>query len=78
MLQDNYTQDLPIFKGANVEYLRKNEKGDGYEALIGMPVKEHLIFYTSDIFRTFRYKLALQKSLHGHGEHLQGFHHSCF
>ena len=23
MLQDNYTQDLPIFKGANVEYLRK-------------------------------------------------------
>lgn len=41
MLQDNYTQHLPIFEGAKVEYLRKNEKGDGYEALIYMPVKEH-------------------------------------
>ena len=41
MLQNNYTQDLPIFKGANVEYLRKNKKGDGYEAFICMPVKEH-------------------------------------
>ena len=41
MLQDNYTQDLPLFKGVTVKYFRENEEKEGYEAFIEMPVKEH-------------------------------------
>lgn len=41
MLQDNYTQDLPIFKGVTVKYFRENEQKEGFEAFIEMPVKEH-------------------------------------
>lgn len=41
MLQDNYTQDLPLFKGVTVKYFRENEQKEGYEAFIEMPVKEH-------------------------------------
>ena len=42
MLQDNYTQDLPLFKGVNVKYFRENEENNGnLEAFIEMPVKEH-------------------------------------
>lgn len=42
MLQDNYTQSLPLFKGVNVKYFRENEENNGnLEAFIEMPVKEH-------------------------------------
>ena len=41
MLQDNYTQDLPIFKGVTVKYFRENEENGNLEAFIEMPVKEH-------------------------------------
>lgn len=41
MLQDNYTQDLPLFKGVTVKYFRENEQKEGFEAFIEMPVKEH-------------------------------------
>lgn len=41
MLQDNYTQDLPLFKGLTVKYFRENEQKEGFEAFIEMPVKEH-------------------------------------
>ncbi len=41
MLQDNYTQDLPIFKGVTVKYFRESEDNNSYEAFIEMPVKEH-------------------------------------
>lgn len=41
MLQDNYTQDLPIFKGLTVKYFRENEENGNLEAFIEMPVKEH-------------------------------------
>lgn len=41
MLQDNYTQDLPLFKGLTVKYFRENEENGNLEAFIEMPVKEH-------------------------------------
>lgn len=41
MLQDNYTQDLPLFKGLTVKYFRESEQKEGFEAFIEMPVKEH-------------------------------------
>lgn len=41
MLQDNYTQDSPLFKGVNVKYFRENEENGNLEAFIEMPVKEH-------------------------------------
>lgn len=41
MLQNNYTQDLPIFKGVTVKYFRENEENGNLEAFIEMPVKEH-------------------------------------
>lgn len=41
MLQDNYTQNLPLFKGLTVKYFRENEQKEGFEAFIEMPVKEH-------------------------------------
>lgn len=41
MFQDNYTQDLPIFKGVTVKYFRENEENGNLEAFIEMPVKEH-------------------------------------
>lgn len=41
MLQDNYTQDLPIFKGVSIKYFRENEESGNLEAFIEMPVKEH-------------------------------------
>ena len=41
MLQDNYTQDLPLFKGVTVKYFRESEDNNSYEAFIEMPVKEH-------------------------------------
>lgn len=41
MLQDNYTQDLPLFKGVTVKYFRENEENGNLEAFIEMPVKEH-------------------------------------
>ncbi len=41
MLQDNYTQDLPIFKGVTVKYFRENEENGNLEAFIEMTVKEH-------------------------------------
>lgn len=41
MLQDNYTQDLPLFKGVTVKYFRENEESGNLEAFIEMPVKEH-------------------------------------
>lgn len=41
MLQDNYTQDLPIFKGVTVKYFRESEENGNLEAFIEMPVKEH-------------------------------------
>ena len=41
MLQDNYTQDLPIFKGVTVKYFRESEESGNLEAFIEMPVKEH-------------------------------------
>lgn len=40
MLQDNYTQSLPIFKGVTVKYFRENEENSNLEAY-EMPVKEH-------------------------------------
>ncbi len=41
MLQDNYTQDLPLFKGVTVKYFRESEESGNLEAFIEMPVKEH-------------------------------------
>lgn len=41
MLQDNYTQDLPLFKGVTVKYFRENEENGNLEVFIEMPVKEH-------------------------------------
>lgn len=41
MLQDNYTQSLPLFKGVSVKYFRENEENGNLEAFIEMPVKEH-------------------------------------
>lgn len=41
MLQDNYTQDSPLFKGVNVKYFRENEENGNLEAFIEMPVKGH-------------------------------------
>lgn len=41
MLQDNYTQDLPLFKGGTVKYFRENEENGNLEVFIEMPVKEH-------------------------------------
>ena len=41
MLQDNYTQDLPLFKGVSIKYFRENEESGNLEAFIEMPVKEH-------------------------------------
>lgn len=41
MLQDNYTQDLPLFKGVSIKYFRENEENSNLEAFIEMPVKEH-------------------------------------
>ena len=41
MLQDNYTQDSPLFKGVNVKYFRENEENGNLEAFIEMPAKEH-------------------------------------
>ena len=33
MLQDNYTQDLPIFKGVTVKYFRENEENGNLSKL---------------------------------------------
>lgn len=41
MLQNNYTQELPLFKGVNVKYFRENNETGNYEAFVEMPVKEH-------------------------------------
>lgn len=41
MLQDNYTQSLPFFKGVSVKYFRENEENGNLEAFIEMPIKEH-------------------------------------
>lgn len=41
MLQDNYTQDLPLFKGVTVKYFRENEENGNLEVFIEMPAKEH-------------------------------------
>lgn len=41
MLQDNYTQSLPLFKGVSVKYFRENEENGNLEAFIEMPVKAH-------------------------------------
>lgn len=41
MLQDNYTQDLPLFKGVSIKYFRENEENGNLEVFIEMPVKEH-------------------------------------
>lgn len=41
MLQDNYTQSLPLFKGVSVKYFRENEENGNLEAFIEMPIKEH-------------------------------------
>ena len=41
MLHNNYTQNIPFFKGLNTKYFEEDESTGGYKAFIEMPVKEH-------------------------------------
>lgn len=64
MLQDNYTQDLPIFKGVTVKYFRESEDNNSYEAFIEMPVKEHHCPYCGYITTYIKdYRLQKVKDL---------------
>ena len=68
MLQDNYTQDLPLFKGVTVKYFRENEQKEGYEAFIEMPVKEHCCHhcgYTTTYIKDYRLQKVKDLSLAG-------------
>ena len=68
MLQDNYTQDLPLFKGVTVKYFRENEEKEGYEAFIEMPVKEHCCphcGYTTTYIKDYRLQKVKDLSLAG-------------
>ena len=68
MLQDNYTQDLPLFKGVTVKYFRENEQKEGYEAFIEMPVKEHCCphcGYTTTYIKDYRLQKVKDLSLAG-------------
>ena len=68
MLQDNYTQDLPIFKGVTVKYFRESEDNNSYEAFIEMPVKEHHCphcGYTTTYIKDYRLQKVKDLSLAG-------------
>lgn len=68
MLQDNYTQDLPIFKGVTVKYFRESEDNNSYEAFIKMPVKEHHCphcGYTTTYIKDYRLQKVKDLSLAG-------------
>ena len=68
MLQDNYTQDLPIFKGVTVKYFRESEDNNSYEAFIEMPVKEHRCHhcgYTTTYIKDYRLQKVKDLSLAG-------------
>ena len=68
MLQDNYTQDLPIFKGVTVKYFRESEDNNSYEAFIEMPVKEHRCphcGYTTTYIKDYRLHKVKDLSLAG-------------
>lgn len=41
MLHNNYTQNIPFFKGLNTKYFEEDESTEGYKAFIEMPVKKH-------------------------------------
>ncbi len=41
MLQDNYTQSIPFFKGVITKYFEEDESTGSYKAFIEMPVNEH-------------------------------------
>lgn len=41
MLHNDYTQNIPFFKGLNTKYFEEDESTGGYKAFIEMPVKEH-------------------------------------
>lgn len=68
MLQDNYTQDLPLFKGVSVKYFRENEENGNLEAFIEMPVKEHRCphcGYTTTYIKDYRLQKVKDLSLVG-------------
>lgn len=68
MLQDNYTQDLPLFKGVSIKYFRENEENGNLEAFIEMPVKEHRCphcGYTSTYIKDYRLQKVKDLSLVG-------------
>lgn len=68
MLQDNYTQDLPLFKGVSVKYFRENEESGNLEAFIEMPVKEHRCphcGYTTTYIKDYRLQKVKDLSLVG-------------
>lgn len=68
MLQDNYTQSLPLFKGVSVKYFRGNEENGNLEAFIEMPVKEHCCphcGYTTTYIKDYRLQKVKDLSLAG-------------
>lgn len=68
MLQDNYTQDLPLFKGVTVKYFRESEDNNSYEAFIEMPVKEHHCphcGYITTYIKDYRLQKVIDLSLAG-------------
>ena len=68
MLQDNYTQDLPLFKGVSIKYFRENEENGNLEAFIEMPVKEHRCphcGYTTTYIKDYRLQKVKDLSLVG-------------
>lgn len=68
MLQDNYTQDLPLFKGVTVKYFRESEENGNLEAFIEMPVKEHHCphcGYTTTYIKDYRLQKVKDLSLVG-------------
>ena len=68
MLQDNYTQDLPLFKGVSIKYFRENEGNGNLEAFIEMPVKEHRCphcGYTTTYIKDYRLQKVKDLSLVG-------------
>lgn len=68
MLQDNYTQDLPLFKGVSIKYFRENEENGNLEAFIEMPIKEHRCphcGYTTTYIKDYRLQKVKDLSLVG-------------
>ena len=64
MLQDNYTQYSPLFKGVKTKYFEEDKSTGGYKAFIEMPLREHRCPRCGNITRFIKdYRLQTVKDL---------------